>query len=69
MSGMYGTCEAPDRSELIGFDAGEFLDTLATHYQNFPFSTFAAAEWGTTRENLRMSSEFQNCMVNGTILI
>ena len=55
---LYGTWEALDSSELIVFDAGVFLDTLATHSENFFFSTFLGAGWGTTRPDLRAPSEF-----------
>ena len=36
---LHGTWEALNRSELIVFDAGVFLDTVATHSENV-FLTF-----------------------------
>ena len=37
---LYGTWEALDSSEWVVFDAGVFLDTLATHSENLFFPTF-----------------------------
>ncbi len=37
---LYGSWEALDSSELIVFDVGVFLDTPATHSENFIFRYF-----------------------------
>ena len=49
----YGTWEALDRWKWFVFDAGVFLDTLASHSENLLLPTFLGAGWGTTRQDLR----------------